>query len=65
MKAQMASLVSRIEDNYENFEVFQGTLVSLMDGSHGKLDASIADTKEERKDTTSFQEAMEINLENM
>jgi hypothetical protein len=41
MKAQMASLASRIEDNNEKFQVLQGTLVSLMDIHQERMEAAI------------------------
>jgi hypothetical protein len=44
-EAQMASLVSRIEDNNEKFTVLQGTLLSQMDRHQEKMDAWIADMK--------------------
>jgi hypothetical protein len=51
MKAQVASLVSRIQDINEKFEVLQGTLVSQMGRHQEKWDAWIADMKENRKET--------------
>jgi hypothetical protein len=58
-------LVSQIEDNNEKFEVLQGTLVSQMDRHQEKMDAWIADMKERRKETTTCQEATEVNPEKM
>jgi hypothetical protein len=61
MKAQMASLVSRIEDNNEKFRALQGTLISQMDRQKSKMDTWIADMKEGRKEMMACQQAMEAN----
>jgi hypothetical protein len=63
MKAQMASLDSRIEDNNEKFEALQRTLVSQMDRHQEKMDTWIADMKEGRKETTAGQEANPEKME--
>jgi hypothetical protein len=63
MKAQMASLASRIEDNNEKFEVLQGTLISQTDRHREKMEDAMHSIRFELDETQVALQKLKTSLD--